>query len=63
VIAAWALARDYAVVQPALDGQPVGEPLDLYNYTLLASNLEGPAGGSWRSSRRCITFTLFTDTS
>jgi hypothetical protein len=25
------MARDYAVVQPYLDGEPLGKPLDLYN--------------------------------
>jgi hypothetical protein len=40
VIAALTLARDYAVVQPALDGQPVGEPLDLYNYPDVVSSSE-----------------------
>jgi hypothetical protein len=39
-IAALALAHDYAVVQPALDGQLVGEPLDLYNYTDVISSSE-----------------------
>jgi hypothetical protein len=34
------MARDYAVVQPALDGQPVGEPLDLYNYPDVVSSGE-----------------------
>ena len=40
VIAAWTMARDYAVVQPTLDGQPVGEPLDLYNYPDVVSSGE-----------------------
>jgi len=40
VIAAWTMARDYAVVQPALDGQPVGEPLDLYHYPDVVSSGE-----------------------
>jgi hypothetical protein len=40
VIAALTLARDYAVVQPALDGQPAGEPLDLYNYPEVVSSRE-----------------------
>jgi hypothetical protein len=40
VIAALTLARDFAVVQPALDGQPVGEPLDLYNYPEVVSSRE-----------------------
>ena len=29
---AFTMARDYAIVQPMLDGQPAGKPLDLYNY-------------------------------
>lgn len=32
VLAAFTMARDYAILQPILDGRPVGEPLDLYNY-------------------------------
>lgn len=32
VRAAFTMARDYATVQPFLDGQPAGKPLDLYNY-------------------------------
>ncbi len=27
------MARDYAIVQPALDGEKLGEPLDLYHGT------------------------------
>jgi hypothetical protein len=30
--AAFALARNFAIVQISLDGQSVGQPLDLYNY-------------------------------
>jgi hypothetical protein len=32
VLAAFTMARDYAIVQPSLDGRLTGEPLDLYNY-------------------------------
>jgi hypothetical protein len=32
MLAAFTMARDYAVVQPMLDGRPAGGPLDLYNY-------------------------------
>jgi hypothetical protein len=32
VLAAFTLARDYAIVTAELDGQPLGEALDLYNY-------------------------------
>ena len=32
VRAAFTMARDYATVQPFLDGQPAGKSLDLYNY-------------------------------
>ena len=32
LLAAFTLARDYAIVQLALDGENLGEPLDLYSY-------------------------------
>jgi hypothetical protein len=32
VLAAFTMARDYAVIRPLLDGRPAGEPIDLYNY-------------------------------
>jgi hypothetical protein len=32
VQAVFTMARDYAVVQPLLDGKPLGGVLDLYNY-------------------------------
>ena len=32
LLAAFTLARDYAVLQLALDGENLGEPLDLYSY-------------------------------
>ncbi|MCU0878845.1 MAG: hypothetical protein MUF06_13765, partial [Pirellulaceae bacterium] len=33
IAAALTMARDYAIVQPALDGEKLGEPLDLYHGT------------------------------
>jgi len=30
--AALTMARDYATVQLSLDGKPLGDPIDLYNY-------------------------------
>jgi hypothetical protein len=32
IAAAFTLARDYAIVHVSLDGEPLGAPLDLYNY-------------------------------
>jgi hypothetical protein len=32
VVAGLTMARDFAIVQPALDGQPAGDPIDLYHY-------------------------------
>ena len=40
MVAAFTMARDYAVVQLALDGQPLGEPLDFYNYPAVISSGE-----------------------
>ena len=40
VLAAFTMARDYAVVQPMLGGRPMSEPLDLYNYPSVISSGE-----------------------
>jgi hypothetical protein len=40
LLAAFTMARDYAIVQPILDGRPFGEPLDLYNYPDVISSGE-----------------------
>jgi hypothetical protein len=40
VLAAFTMARDYAIVQPVLDSQPAGEPLDLYHYPEVISSGE-----------------------
>ena len=32
IAAAFTMARDYGIVQPKLDDEPLGEPLDLYSY-------------------------------
>jgi len=42
--AAFTLARDFATIQVALDGQPLGQPLDLYNYPDVISSGEVPLG-------------------
>ena len=40
LLAAFTLARDYAIIQPTLDGHTVGNPLDLYNYPDVTSSGE-----------------------
>ncbi len=44
IVAAFTMARDYATVQPTLDGTPLGEPLDLYNYPNVISSGEVTLG-------------------
>jgi hypothetical protein len=40
LVAAFTLARDFATVQLSLDGQSIGQPLDLYNYPDVISSGE-----------------------
>jgi hypothetical protein len=42
--AAFTLARDFGIVRVALDGRPLGEPLDLYNYPDVISSGEVSLG-------------------
>ena len=59
VVAAFTMARDYAIVQPTLDGQATGEPLDLYNYPDVISSGELTlASGALSAGTHRLTFEI-----
>jgi hypothetical protein len=59
LVAAFTMARDYAIVRPTLDGRPAGSAIDLYNYPdVITSGELTLASGKLAAGKHRLTFEI-----